>query len=79
MKSEFVSIALKELNQRLYAFNVLIQSPCSNMIQIIELGDYTPSMNEELKLKIKQYILELALNNNLTPKETSEHTKYALL
>ncbi len=78
IKPEFVSQALKELNERLYDYPVMIQSPCSNLIQIIELGDYTPTMNEELELSIKQYLLELALHRNMISKETSVLTKYAL-
>ena len=58
--------------------SVQITVPCNNMIIIIELGDYTPNINNELLIKIKQIIMEFALTHRLLSKETCEKTKYYL-
>lgn len=53
--------------------------PCNNMIMVIELGDYSPSMNHQIELIIKRVLLDFALKNGLNPKVTTDTLKYALL
>lgn len=78
-KQEHIVKLTKNLTKALFDVPAKILSPCNNMIIIIELGDYSPSMNKELKLLIKQVLFAFALDNDLRSEETSDTLKYTLL
>lgn len=71
--------ALKEsLDKALVNQPVHILVPCSNLVLVIELGDHTPTMNNDLRNLVGSVVLTLALENNLTPSSATEQTKFVL-
>lgn len=78
LNSRFIDELITILKTTLIDDSVQITVPCNNMIIIIELGDYTPNINKELLIKIKQIIMEFSLTHRLLSKETCETTKYYL-
>lgn len=78
-KQEHIVELSKKLSKVFFDEPVKIFSPCNNMIMIIELGDYSPTMNDRIRFLAKQVTFDFALKNGLDPKATSDTLKYVLL